>query len=210
MGEGAFQVQRRLLAKTSGIVIFDCGANVGQTTTQYLKLFPEATIYAFEPNPEVFEKARARHGRNARVVLKNMAVGSLIERKELNVGNHPGTSSFLDKDLDCSDGKGWHFDRKIEVTSGTIDAQCEMHNVQRLHLLKMDIQGYELQALYGADDMLRQKRIDVIYTEVLHSPLYKNAPLHEDITRCLAHYGYRQHSYHRAAVTHGDAIYVLR
>ena len=45
-------------------VVFDCGANVGQTTSDYLRRFPKAEIYAFEPSPLVLPELHKTHGRN--------------------------------------------------------------------------------------------------------------------------------------------------
>ncbi|MBD2692160.1 hypothetical protein [Anabaena catenula] len=50
----AFQDQKKLLEQQNVQFIFDCGANIGQTTAKYRKLFPNATIYSFEPTHKTF------------------------------------------------------------------------------------------------------------------------------------------------------------
>ena len=206
----AFKAQSQLLKRFRNPIIFDCGANTGQTTTEYLRRFPRAKIYAFEPNPEVFTTASAAHGGNPRVVLTQQAVGAEATTLELHLGNNHGTSSFLDRNpflTDAQRGGSWYFDRTLPVAVCSIDTFCNEHGIDHVHMLKMDLQGYELAALRGASKMLRQKRISVIYAEVLHLPIYEAAPLHDDITNYLGTYGYSLHSYYQAHPSWGDAIY---
>jgi hypothetical protein len=51
--ESPFDVQRALCQKTHP-VIFDVGAHMGETSTEYRHRFPDGKIYAFEPFPEPF------------------------------------------------------------------------------------------------------------------------------------------------------------
>lgn len=51
----AYEVQAQLVSNMDIKIIFDVGANKGDTITYYHHLFPEATIYGFEPFPRVFE-----------------------------------------------------------------------------------------------------------------------------------------------------------
>lgn len=56
-----WEKQKNLTISKSPI-IFDAGANRGETTSKYLKLFPNATIYAFEPFIPSCEIFLSKHG----------------------------------------------------------------------------------------------------------------------------------------------------
>ncbi|MDT8304040.1 MAG: FkbM family methyltransferase, partial [Sedimentisphaerales bacterium] len=51
-----FLVQKILLGGEKNLVVFDVGAYVGDITAAYAKIFPQATIYCFEPYPDSFNK----------------------------------------------------------------------------------------------------------------------------------------------------------
>lgn len=54
--EDPFLVQRFLFNNAKQLIIFDVGAYVGDITATYRDIFPEATIYCFEPFPDSFKK----------------------------------------------------------------------------------------------------------------------------------------------------------
>jgi Methyltransferase FkbM domain len=52
------------------------------------------------------------------------------------------------------------------VPIDTVDAYCERLNIARIDVLKMDVQGWEMNVLAGAKNMLERGAIQFIYTEV--------------------------------------------
>ena len=59
----------------------------------------------------------------------------------------------------------------------SLDTFCKDEQIERIDLLKMDVQGGELGILQGARQLLAQKKIAVIYSEVFFVPMYQNQPL---------------------------------
>ncbi len=59
-GDDAYRDQQRLLEGSPVKLVFDVGANVGDTVHQYRTLFPAATIHAFEPFPDVHRRLADR------------------------------------------------------------------------------------------------------------------------------------------------------
>jgi len=53
----------------------------------------------------------------------------------------------------------------IRIKLDTVDHYCEERNIPRINLLKIDIEGNELNALHGAQRMLDEGKIDVIQME---------------------------------------------
>ena len=56
--------------------VFDIGANVGKKARQYRKLFPEATLYCFEPVPATHQHLQRWASRQQGVYTFNIALGS--------------------------------------------------------------------------------------------------------------------------------------
>ena len=63
-------------------VIFDIGANEGQSIERYLKTFDSPKIYAFEPNEDAFQILFEKYSKNKNIILNNFAIG---EKKEINI-----------------------------------------------------------------------------------------------------------------------------
>ncbi|HXG90834.1 MAG TPA: FkbM family methyltransferase [Blastocatellia bacterium] len=92
---------------------------------------------------------------------------------------------------DCYKGGGATVEDQTTVPVTTLDKHCERNNVERIDLLKTDTQGYDLNMLRGADRLLSQQRIKLIYSEVVFTTLYQNQPLFYDVALFLQGHGYR-------------------
>src|SRR6516225_11869775 len=92
---GAFQVQRSLFESVPLRVIFDIGANVGNTAAAYRSTFPEAEVYAFEPYGPVFERLTVRFAEDGQVHPFKLAMGRHHEVRPLYVNEYVDTNSLL-------------------------------------------------------------------------------------------------------------------
>jgi hypothetical protein len=72
----------------------------------------------------------------------------------------------------------------------TIDEFCVAEKIDRIDILKLDIQGGELKALRGAARMLSTRSVSVIYSEVLFQREYDEQSFYHDIAQFLATHGY--------------------
>lgn len=74
LGEDPFlAIKNKLIG--NNIILFDIGANWGQTTNKMHHHYPEARIYGFEPSKNCFESLKATF-KNKNISLHNLAVGS--------------------------------------------------------------------------------------------------------------------------------------
>lgn len=197
-------------------VILDVGAQDGVTTLEYLSAFPNASIHAFEPEPENAAKARASLTNYSRCTLHELAVGATTGVVDLHVNSHSGTHSLLE----IGAGHLWqspeHEVRLDKVQCVSLDDFADQHGIDSVDILGMDIQGAELLALRGAEGLLARKAIRVLRLEVEFAPLYKGQPLFWDVGAYLAQFGYGFHGlydvfYHpdnSRAATWGDALFV--
>ena len=147
----ADRAERRLLsdALRPGMIVADVGANIGAYSAFFAsRVKSEGTVYAFEPEHRNFDGlvGIGRKWPNIRAV--NAAVGAqsgtlkLYMSGDLNVDHHT-----------YDDGEGR---QAIEVPVVQLDAFFPPGN--RVDLIKMDIQGYELPALHGARRVLTENR----------------------------------------------------
>ncbi len=188
--QNAFDVQKELLLSTPK-VIFDIGANRGDTAIKYSILFPLASIYAFEPFLETFQKLNDNVNEMPKISTYQIAISDKKGETVFFSNKNEDTNSLL-----SSSKIGLSSDEQVKtigqtnVNTETIDAFCSDHKIEGIDILKMDIQGAELLALKGATGLLSEKKIKAIYTETYFRRQYNNQPLFHEISAFLALYGY--------------------
>jgi len=190
-------------------VILDCGANTGQSAIGLRRKFPSAAIYSFEPVRTVFDQLQ-RNCAPLNVHAINKAVGDRDGRTSIRLTTSHEANSLLDYQPGnpCAQWTWIVGTEDIEVC--TLDRWCEESGIDsaRVQLIKLDVQGAELQALYGAKQLL--KHVPLIYLEVSFVPIYKDAPLFPEIDSFLTECGYARHAVYPSDQPHnwGDASYV--
>lgn len=173
-------------------VIFDVGANAGYTSLKYRKLFPDATIHAFEPFPGSFDKLKQRFAEDPQVRCVPKAMTSSSGVAALHV-NSMDVTNALSPILD--DAIGYlpeNFLRAgiVSVETTTLDDYAKAEGIERVSVLKMDTQGSELDILKGGSELLAAARIGLIYTELIFVPVYEKQAAFHEIAGYLAGFGY--------------------
>jgi FkbM family methyltransferase len=122
----------------------DVGGNVGLISFAVAARRPHARIVAFEPMPDnvaAWERNRQLNGAgNARI--EPVAVSSVSGTATIRPHGDSGAAYLV------NDGAG------LEVPTVALDDYCDRHDIQRVDVIKLDIQGHELQALQGARRLL--------------------------------------------------------
>ena len=119
-------------------VIFDVGANVGQSIQKFRAQIPNCTIHSFEPSPTTFETLGQQASELMDVHLWNHALGSVPGRMTFLENSHSEMSSFLPLS-----NLGWgSVTKETLVEVKTIDQFCHDENVGRIDVLKSDTQGF--------------------------------------------------------------------
>lgn len=146
-------------------VIFDVGANIGTFTTWMSKAFPNGKIHAFEPQRQVFQMLSGNAAINNlyNVYTYNMGLGkenTKIEFEEPNYfeKNDFGTFSLVENVITQ------RTNNKIVVQINTLDWFVEYYNIPKIHLLKIDVEGMDLDVLIGASKTI-EKHFPVIFIE---------------------------------------------
>lgn len=172
---------RNGLALADGDCVFDVGGNIGMTTMFMHSLGHRITSFTFEPAPRLFEILRANASRYApRATLFNFGISDQPGEAEFTFyPNSPGMSTFhpaveeergtllaimenqLRQGMDGMSGVMKHAEDLLEERFRAETFRCRLrplsqviyeHQVQRIDLLKVDVQKSELQVLMGIDD----------------------------------------------------------
>jgi len=145
--------------------IFDVGSNQGQ----FLRLALErvgtndVSIHAFEPGRETFRLLAQSVGGDARVHVNNVALGREKGSAVLHYDQAgSGLASLTKRRLEHH---RIDFSQSETVEVDTIDGYCSAHAIGRIHLLKLDIEGHELDALAGATKMFAAGAVDIVTFE---------------------------------------------
>jgi len=164
-------------------VIFDIGAADGGVAKIYRERFPLATIHCFEPFPESFARLKQALGRAPRTFCHPTAVADRSGRALLNANVSTATSSLLPTDQrGASFWGGGLLDTtaQVAVETTTVDGFCAAAGIAHIDILKMDVQGFEYAVLQGARQMLTDRRVALVYTELIMCPTYEGQhKLHE-------------------------------
>ncbi|WP_446361310.1 FkbM family methyltransferase [Coleofasciculus sp. G2-EDA-02] len=153
-------------------VIFDVGANVGQSIRKFRRIFPSSTIHSFEPSPRTFETLKQQVNKLESIHLWNYALGSSSGSMNFLENSYSDMSSFLP-----ISEYGWgKIIKETLVEVKTIDQFCHEKNIEKIDILKSDTQGFELEVFQGAENTIKAQKIGLIYFEVIFSDMYKNLP----------------------------------
>ncbi len=146
------------------LVIFDVGANVGNYTKALSEFFlNRAVIHSFEPSKKTFEIFLETTKDLKNVIPNNFGLSDTETRQLLYTDvEGSGYASTYQRNLVHF---GITMDKSEEIKLSTIDNYCRINNIEKIHFLKLDIEGHELKALNGAKEMIRNKQIDFIQFE---------------------------------------------
>jgi FkbM family methyltransferase len=136
-----------------GFVVFDIGANIGFLTLNFARICRQGTVVAFEPDSQNFESLEHNVKLNdfRNVHLRKLALGSQPETRVLYklYDNNPGANRILSGEQ--------HEDYAHEkVTVMTLDHMVKELSLQQLDLLKIDVEGFEMFVLRGAEESIRK------------------------------------------------------
>jgi FkbM family methyltransferase len=171
--------------------VFDIGANEGQTLASFSREFPEATVYTFEPVAATFEILKKNAAGLPRVVLENLALADSPGTREIVLSDNSHINS-LHRAADAST----EATRRATIQVDTVDAYCAARAIDRIDLLKIDTEGYEIQVCQGAERMLREGRVGFVLAEV---DFRGEKTGHTDfcaLSRHLAPLGYTTHAFY--------------
>lgn len=209
----AFRDRIRDLAQVTALeapVIVDGGANKGDITAQFLHHFRRPRIHAFEPIPRLAERLVRRFHRHPSVVVHPFALGERPEDIELHVTNNVVSSSILKPTAVNRQvhGSAVELGGSVMVRKVALDG----HLAEQADIIKLDLQGYEMQAMLGAERQLAGAR--AVLLEVEFVPMYEGQAVFTDIHAFMLARGYQLLNFYEiwtmpsGQIEAADAIYL--
>ena len=183
----AYKDQRALLKNLESGIILDVGAYIGDTVKLYRNYFPGYKIFCFEPFSESCDYLKKRFINDSNIDIVETALGSKDQTKSLYVSSFSNLNS-----LQRPNERAWGFaDKKsIDVKTNTLDQFCYENDIKHIDILKLDVQGSELDVLMGSKTILEKGNISLVYVEWQVVPLYENHYKYYKIAEFLASYKY--------------------
>lgn len=199
------------LSRSPTPLIFDVGANVGQSINNFRRRFRSCTVHSFEPSPDTFHLLSDRYSKVPGVHLWNTAVGSESTELTLNENTVSEMSSLLPL------GKqGWGSVQKgTTVPVLTIDSFCINHSIEMIDILKIDTQGFDFEVLKGSRNMIQSGRVGLICIEMIFNDMYNGLPPPCEILEFLREIGCDLVSFYpfhhqQSVASWADALFVHR
>lgn len=181
-------------------VIFDVGAHFGESVAYLKKLFPKASVYSFEPDPDSFATLSgvAMDG----VSYFNLAISDEDGAAPFYRNRISHTNSLLKVNLNSVDsiaiakanakkdtGFPDSFNEEANVATMRLDSFTRKHSIGQIDLLKIDVQGAERRVLLGGEATLRNTK--AIVMEIIFFDYYEGRTAFIDVESVLAPLGFR-------------------
>ncbi|WP_375482282.1 FkbM family methyltransferase [uncultured Mycobacterium sp.] len=201
----AVEHEEALAALTLRTVV-DVGANRGQFALFALHSFPAARIVSLEPLATPAARFRRVFAKERRVTLHHAALGPETGQFTMHVSRHDDSSSLLP--ITATQGqlfRGTDEVRTETVRTAPLSEFLDGNSIQEPALLKLDVQGYELEALRACGELL--DKFAYVCAEGSFIELYEGQVLADDLVAWLREHGYELvRGYGAVSDEHGQTI----
>ena len=165
-------------------IIVDVGGATGATAKIFSQYFQNTKIWIFEPIEENYRKLQSLSSENNNFIIIPKAAGNKKGKTTLNIASRITSSSLfaLNPDKDSkffSEILKTEETKEIEIT--TLDDALPKD--KHISILKLDVQGYELEVLKGASEVLTN--IILIILEMNNHDGYQGAPKYYEVDKYL-------------------------
>lgn len=167
-------------------VIFDVGANIGAFTNWLARFYKQGTLYSIEPQRLVFQLLCSNLAINNihNVHAHNIALGEVNSRIKILEPDYDipadfGTFSLIKNTIENKT-------TELIIDMYTLDTFITIHEISKIDLLKIDVEGMDLAVLRGAESSI-QKYKPVIFVEFFDN----NSNIFNDIEKFLSRFDYK-------------------
>lgn len=168
--------------------VLDIGANHGHFARAAVNCFPTATVHAFEPLTVCQEKLQRTADRYGRIEVHQLALGEEPGKVTMFENDYPDSSSLLP----MTERHKELWPKTRNETEIEVDRQCLDNLHERIgtgpHLIKLDVQGYELHVLKGAQKTLEDTL--VVMCEVCFEKFYEGQADFSEIYTFMGEHGF--------------------
>jgi FkbM family methyltransferase len=167
-------------------LILDVGANRGDWTRFAKAVFPEASFLLIEPQEEMRESLTQLCSEFEDISWVEAGAGSKKDKLIQTIWDDLQGSSFLPN----VDEKLLQIGKQREVEIVTIDSLIESHSLKSPDLVKLDIQGFELEALRGATSLFGHTEIFILEVSLFSFSDVPGMPILREVVDFMGEKGY--------------------
>lgn len=165
------QLWQKLLDRPA-LTVVDIGANIGiysllAAETARNRGLRDIRIFGFEPNPGECAKFRSNVELNGYLTVEVEQVAVSDRNGSCRMAVPPPGLGVFGHLLSAEDARNPN-DLEVEVATVDLDGWCDRRGIRHIDLLKLDVEGHELQVLEGAASLLSRHAISTVLMEVGH------------------------------------------
>lgn len=142
---------------TPGATALDIGANIGIHTVTMAKQAGNGRVLAFEPHPQTVQRLRAN------LALNGLSQTEVVEVALLDRAGDVSLFAGTDCNPATSSLRGYQGWSSTSVKGATLDDVLRERDVERVNVVKIDVEGFESAVLAGAQTMLGRDRPALIF-----------------------------------------------
>jgi FkbM family methyltransferase len=215
IGNDPIQDMARLLKTYPVGYIVDGGAHTGHFSRQMASAFPSSKIEAFEPASETLRALERTIANWPRIRAHKLALGAGSEIRAFHNNTMAQTSSLR---RPTAAGEKYFAglvsqSRQEEVRVISLSEFCREHEIDCLDIIKLDLQGNEMDALRGAGDLVAMAKI--VFIEVQFLQIYEDAARFSELDMFLRSKGFDLYQFYALVrspidgqLLYGDALFV--
>ncbi len=189
--------------ETAGKYIVDVGTFEGNTIKLFANQFPDAHVIGFEPNPEMYQISLDNCKGLKNLKIENMALANQESEMDFFVSDNKCASSLRS----FNENENFTLGEKLKVKTTSLDGY--FNNEESILCLKLDIQGFELEALNTGLRTL--ERTDYIIIEMNNHDFYQDGAQYHEIDAFLRSKNFKLNNifagYNFQSLKEFDAIY---
>lgn len=190
-------------------IIFDVGANDGQSIERFKKIFSKFEIYSFEPDDNAFKRLKKNYHNKQNIKIYDFGISNNDGVQKFYSYTHDKVSSLMQLDANSKLYKsrkiakksGDDFEKLRNIKLVKLDSFAKDKNISRINILKIDVQGYEPEVIEGARYLIENNKIDIIEMEIILGFGYSKSISFYDIEKNL-----NKQEYKLAAINYDSNI----